>query len=65
VGARACPFTTLYWDFLLRHETTLAGNARMALQVKNLARLGEADRAAIRDRSAAIRRGEVGAVHAM
>jgi deoxyribodipyrimidine photolyase-related protein len=43
----------------------LAGNPRMALQVKNLARLGEADRAAIRDRSAAIRRGEVGAVHAM
>ena len=65
VGERACPFTTLYWDFLLRHEATLAGNARMALQVKNLARLGEADRAAIRDRAAAIRRGEVGAVHAM
>jgi len=64
-GERACPFTTLYWDFLLRHETTLAGNARMALQVKNLARLGEADRQAIRERSAAIRRGEVGAVHAI
>ncbi|MCK6424227.1 MAG: cryptochrome/photolyase family protein [Burkholderiaceae bacterium] len=63
VGERACPFTTLYWDFLLRHEAQLAGNARMALQVKNLARLGEADRAAIRQRSDAIRRGEVGVPH--
>ncbi|MEY4488443.1 MAG: hypothetical protein RIQ79_951 [Verrucomicrobiota bacterium] len=38
-GADACPFTTLYWGFLLRHERVLAANQRMALQVKNLARL--------------------------
>jgi deoxyribodipyrimidine photolyase-related protein len=47
-GADACPFTTLYWDFLLRHEPLLAKNQRMALQVKNLARLKPAARAAIR-----------------
>jgi deoxyribodipyrimidine photolyase-related protein len=64
VGEDACPFTTLYWDFLLRHETALAGNPRMALQVKNLARLDDADRSAVRDRAARIRRGEVGAAHA-
>lgn len=56
-GERACPFTTLYWDFLLRHEARLAGNPRMALQVKNLARLDEAQRLAITARAAAIRSG--------
>ncbi len=59
-GDRACPYTTLYWDFLMRHETRLAKNPRMALQVKNLARLSEAQKQAIVARSAAIRRGEVG-----
>lgn len=58
-GTTACPFTTLYWDFLMRHEAALAGNPRMALQVKNLARLTEADRQAIRARADAIRQGEV------
>jgi deoxyribodipyrimidine photolyase-related protein len=46
-GRKACPFTTLYWDFLLRHEKRLAKNQRMAMQLKNLARLTEADRLAI------------------
>lgn len=59
-GQRACPYTTLYWDFLMRHESLLAGNARMALQVKNLARLSAADRAAVAERADAIRQGAVG-----
>ena len=63
-GDKACPFTTLYWDFLMRHQAMLAGNPRMALQVKNLARLTDAQTLAIKDRAAAIRRGEVGASHA-
>ncbi|MFM8665361.1 MAG: cryptochrome/photolyase family protein, partial [Betaproteobacteria bacterium] len=46
-GDRACPYTTLYWDFLLRHEPALAKNPRMVMQVKNLKRLDEAQRAAI------------------
>ncbi len=60
-GDRACPYTTLYWDFLMRHETALAKNPRMALQVKNLARLSGNERQAVAARAGAIRRGEVGA----
>jgi deoxyribodipyrimidine photolyase-related protein len=54
-GVDACPFTTLYWDFLLRHEARLARNQRMALQVKNLARLKPAARAAIQQRAGEIK----------
>ena len=59
VGTTACPFTTLYWDFLMRHEAALAAHPRMALQVKNVARLQDEQKQAIRERAAAIRRGEV------
>jgi deoxyribodipyrimidine photolyase-related protein len=60
-GERACPFTTLYWDFLGRHEARFAAHPRMALQVKNLQRIAPDERLAISERAAAIRRGEVGA----
>ncbi|HWS25716.1 MAG TPA: cryptochrome/photolyase family protein [Xanthomonadales bacterium] len=60
-GDKACPFTTLYWDFLLRHQAALAKNPRMTLQVKNVARLTEAQKQAVSERAAAIRRGEIGA----
>ena len=59
-GERACPYTTLYWDFLMRHEALLLKNPRMALQVKNVARLNDAQRQAVTQRARAIRRGEVG-----
>lgn len=49
VGEAACPLTTLYWDFLDRHEAQLSENRRMALQVKNLTRKSKAERAAIRE----------------
>ena len=47
VGEQACPFTTLYWDFLLRHRAVLRGNQRMAMQLKNLDRLSDERRRAI------------------
>ncbi len=47
-GPEACPFTTLYWDFLARHEKLLAKNQRMTMQLKNLSRKTPSDLAAIR-----------------
>ena len=47
-GPTACPYTTLYWDFLMRHESMLAGNPRMGMQVRNLARLSKEKREAIK-----------------
>jgi deoxyribodipyrimidine photolyase-related protein len=38
-GPKACPYTTLYWDFLRRHQTLLGQNPRMGMQLKNLQRL--------------------------
>jgi deoxyribodipyrimidine photolyase-related protein len=47
-GPRACPFNSLYWDFLARHEAELRRNARMGLVLKQLDRLDPDDLAAIR-----------------
>ena len=47
-GPDACPFTTLYWDFLARHEKLLKKNPRMAMQLKNLARKDAAELRSIR-----------------
>lgn len=54
-GPTACPYTTLYWDFLMRHETLLAGNPRMGMQVRNLARLAPDKREAIRAQAQSLR----------
>ena len=55
----ACPFTTLYWDFLLRHERSLAANPRTVMQVRNLARVDDAERERIRARAADVRTGQI------
>jgi len=57
VGDDACPFTTLYWSFLLRHQSALAKNPRMSLQLKNLSRLDSDMRARIEARAESIRSG--------
>lgn len=57
IGSDACPFTTLYWDFLQRHAASLRRNPRMSLQLRNLDRLDDAELEAIRHRAAEIRAG--------
>ena len=54
-GPKACPFTTLYWNFLLEHEVLLKSNPRMSLQLRNLTRLGANERAAILAQAATLR----------
>jgi deoxyribodipyrimidine photolyase-related protein len=46
-GANACPFTTLYWDFLIRHESRFASHPRSAMQWRNLDRIDATERSEI------------------
>jgi deoxyribodipyrimidine photolyase-related protein len=54
-GDRACPFTTLYWDFIDRHSGRFARNPRMATQVRAWAGRAEPVRQEIRARAKEIR----------
>ncbi len=54
-GNDACPYTTLYWDFLLRHRARFAHHPRTALQWRNLERLDGKTIAGIRRRAADLR----------
>ncbi len=36
IGEEACPFNSLYWDFLARNEDVLKGNHRLAMPYRNL-----------------------------
>jgi deoxyribodipyrimidine photolyase-related protein len=52
-GPTACPYTTLYWDFLDRHQAEFAGNHRMAQPMAGLRRLSDLD--AVRARGIEVR----------
>ncbi len=52
VGANACPFNYLYWDFFARNEKLLAGNIRLAMPLKTLGRMDAGRLAAIRSNAA-------------
>lgn len=53
-GPKACPITTLYWNFLIKHETEMAKNPRTSLMVRNVARFDEDERAAIQTQAATL-----------
>lgn len=55
-GEKACPFTTLYWDFLIRHKDRLAQNRRMQFQIKNVDRKKPAEKKEIQKQAKQIRR---------
>jgi deoxyribodipyrimidine photolyase-related protein len=54
-GEDACPFTTLYWDFLARHRERFAANPRMKFQIANLHRKPAAELRQIREAADALR----------
>jgi len=56
-GPNACPMTTLYWDFLIRHEQDLAANPRTALMVRHVGKMSDDDKSLIQRQADATREG--------
>ena len=56
VGERACPFTTLYWDFIDRHAERFVKNPRMARQVRSWESRKESVRTEILEQAKLIRK---------
>lgn len=50
-GADACPFNYLYWDFLMRNQSKLRGNHRLAMIYKTLERMTDEKKHAIQEDS--------------
>jgi len=46
-GKDACPITTLYWNFLIKHRRQFESNPRTKLMTANLNRISDADQASI------------------
>ncbi len=51
VGPDACPFNSLYWDFIARNDGKLNGNPRMAMPYKNWQRMDKANQIALRQQA--------------
>lgn len=55
VGARACPFNALYWDFFARNRERLAPNPRLGMVYRQLAKMDAAVLLAAQGRADEIR----------
>ncbi len=55
-GDNACPFTTLYYDFLDRNRPTLASNRRLKFSYNNLDRKDDEEMTAIRQQAGALKK---------
>jgi deoxyribodipyrimidine photolyase-related protein len=54
IGERACPFNSLYWDFLIRHSETLANNPRIGMGYQLLKKMSETDIKAIKKQAQSV-----------
>ena len=54
-GENACPFTTLYWNFLEQHRNLLEDHPRLGLQVKHLDNFSDEKRQQIHEQTAKLR----------
>ncbi len=55
-GPEACPFTTLYWDFLARNRETLQRIPRMNMQLRNLNRIRDSELEAIQQQAESLKK---------
>lgn len=53
-GDKACPFNSLYWDFMARHQNSLHGNQRMPYVFATWEKFGAEKQASIRDQAAMV-----------
>jgi deoxyribodipyrimidine photolyase-related protein len=54
-GSDGCPFTTFYWDFLLRHKARLAANPRMSIALRNADRMEKAEQREVQTHATRLR----------
>ncbi|MFN3232997.1 MAG: cryptochrome/photolyase family protein [Alphaproteobacteria bacterium] len=52
-GADACPFNSLYWDFLARHRGKLEGNHRLGMVYRTWDKMDDERQAALRESAGA------------